>query len=257
MRKLLAASAAALAGGLWMLRGRSKNTGPNVQSPGERKKPDTVALEIGAALFQSRSPLSAMNLYLNGFHFYADDMGRQMEAHHYCTQVNEDLIQCVIFDGNMRDARLIGIEYIVGENLFRQLPEEEKRLWHSHRYEVKSGTLIAPGIPDFAEHRLMEKIVNTYGKVWHTWDTGQHDLPVGIPALMMGFTADGQMKPELNEERDRRFRISSMEMRRKRRDIPMPRRVPGADAWEAGRTAQLKLEELEMPGLRRVAGRER
>ena len=30
-------------------------------------------------------------------------------------------------------ARLIGIEYIVSERLFRELPEGEKRYWHSHR----------------------------------------------------------------------------------------------------------------------------
>jgi hypothetical protein len=31
-------------------------------------------------------------------------------------------------------------------------PDDEKRLWHSHHYEVKSGILVAPGIPDLAEH---------------------------------------------------------------------------------------------------------
>lgn len=30
-------------------------------------------------------------------------------------------------------ARLIGIEYIITERLFRELPEEEKKYWHSHQ----------------------------------------------------------------------------------------------------------------------------
>jgi Protein of unknown function (DUF1264) len=60
----------------------------------------------------------------------------------------------VIFDRNAPDARLIGIEYIVSEERFRALPDDEKRLWHSHRYEVKSGTLAAPGIPERAGGRL-------------------------------------------------------------------------------------------------------
>ena len=169
-----------------------------------------------------------------------------MEAHHYCTRVNEDFTQCVIFDGNGRDARLIGVEYIVSEDLFRTFPEKERRLWHSHDYEVSSGTLIAPGIPEPVEHLLMEKIVTTYGKVWHTWDTTRYDLPFGAPALMMGFTADGQMDPSLAHDRDRRFNISTTRKRHNRRDIPMPDLVPGANAWESGKTVQLDLIEKKM-----------
>lgn len=248
MKKLIATTAA-IAGGVWMWRNRSRTTGPSVDPPGEKKGMDTRVLEAGAALLQGRSPLNSMNLYLNGFHFYADDMGHQMEAHHYCSQVNEDFTQCVIFDGNTRNARLIGVEYIVSERLFRTLPEEEKRLWHSHHYEVKSGTLIAPGIPEKIERKLMEKIVSTYGKVWHMWDTSRFDLPVGIPALMMGFTADGQMRPEFEEDRDRRFRVSGNRIRDRRKDIPIPDLVSGANAWESGRSSQLSLKEVVLRDL--------
>jgi len=31
-----------------------------------------------------------------------------MEAHHYCSVVNEELNQCVIFDGNGKDAKIMG-----------------------------------------------------------------------------------------------------------------------------------------------------
>jgi hypothetical protein len=48
-----------------------------------------------------------MDLYLNGFHFYADDMGRLVQSHHYCTHLTEDLHQCTIFDGNTQQSRLI------------------------------------------------------------------------------------------------------------------------------------------------------
>src|SRR4051812_29583541 len=68
-----------------------------------------------------------------------------------------------------------------------------KPLWHSHVHEVKSGQLVAPGIPEAAEHALMEKLIHTYGKTWHTWHTDlDKTLPLGVPQLMMGFTADGQ-----------------------------------------------------------------
>ena len=92
-------------------------------------------------------------MYLNGFHFYADDMGRQIEAHHYCSHVTEEFYQCVIYDGNEPHSRLIGIEYIVSESLFETLGDDEQRLWHPHNYEILGGSLVAPGLPPAASGR--------------------------------------------------------------------------------------------------------
>ena len=61
----------------------------------------------------------------------------QVEAHHYCSCANEEVRQCVIYDSADSNARLIGIEYIISRRLFESLPEEEKKLWHSHTYEVR------------------------------------------------------------------------------------------------------------------------
>jgi hypothetical protein len=190
-------------------------------------------------------------MYLNGFHFYADDMGRQIEAHHYCTHVNEDFFQCVIYDGNRADSRLIGIEYIVSERLFLSLPEAEKPLWHSHRHETTSGQLVMPRIPQPVEHAAIASLVSTYGKTWHTWQIDKDpSLPTGIPQLMMGFTADGQLRPELLESRDRRFGISTAETREARADLARsaPPPNPSADGWKDGTVHQLALEEMPFKG---------
>jgi hypothetical protein len=194
-------------------------------------------------VLQSRPPLGAISTYVDGFHFTNGSMASQMEAHHYCDKVNEDFTQCVLFDGNGKDARMIGIEYIVSKKLFSTLPEHEKASWHSHVYEIKSGQLIAPGLLEVAEHELMEQLVSTYGKTWHTWHTDRNNstLPVGAPALMMGFTADGQIDPNLLADRDRRFKVSSQAERQKRGNIQPPLIHSGADAWQAGRVMQLQL----------------
>lgn len=215
------------------------NTASNVNPAGTEKDAKSKGLEAGADLIQRKLPLNKMNVYLDGFHFYNGNINAQMEAHHYVSQLSEDFHQAIIFDGNDENAKIMGVEYIVSERLFKTLPEEEKKLWHSHRYEVKSGTLIAPGLPQVAEHELMEKLVSTYGKTVHTWHTDQKlSLPVGSPMIMMGFVADGQLNPQLVAERDRRFNVSTEEKRKNRADIPTPPTDPGADAWTRGELRQ-------------------
>jgi hypothetical protein len=218
------------------------NTDSTVAAPGDDETTRTGMLEAGAGLLQSKAPLRQLDAYLDGFHFYSGNMQGQMEAHHYCGHLNEEVIQCVIFDGNGDDAKIMGVEYIVSRDQFAKLPENEKHLWHSHAHEVKSGQLIAPGIPEVAEHELMEKLVGTYGKTWHTWHTDRKDaLPLGTPMLMMGFTADGQIDEQLVADRDRRFGVSSADKRANRTDIVAPIIDTGADAWQKGISPQIGL----------------
>ena len=206
------------------------NTGSNVRAPGAPASASTRALEAGAAVLQKKPPIEAINTYLDGFHRYASRPDGQMEAHHYCTLVNDDLIQCVIYDGNVSGAKLMGVEYIVSARLFETLPEADKPLWHSHVHEVKSGQLIAPGIPEAAEVALMRRLVGTYGKTWHTWHTDQHaQLPIGRPELMMSFTADGQIDAGLLADRVRRFGVDSTAKRTNRADIAAPPVDPRAN----------------------------
>ena len=63
----------------------------------------------------------------------------QVEAHHYCGHLNEEVRQCIIYDSAEPKARLIGIEYIISRRLFESLPEEEKKMWHSHQYEASTA----------------------------------------------------------------------------------------------------------------------
>lgn len=181
-----------LTGILFLLACNRNNSPSNVGEAGSEKTGKDKLLNAGAELLQRKSPVRAISAYLDGFHFYNGNMNAQMEAHHYVTQLSDDLYQAIIYDGNTPDAKIMGVEYIISAKLFKTLPAEEKRLWHGHQHEVKSGTLIAPGIPAAAEKELMEKLVNTYGKTIHTWHTDQErNLPVGSPMIMMAFTKDG------------------------------------------------------------------
>lgn len=209
------------------------------QPPGEDKTVKTRTLEAGAKALQRNSPLGPMDVYLVGFHPMKDHPAQQMEAHHFCHQVNQDFAQCTLFDGNGRNANLTGIEYIISEKLFETLPDDERRYWHPHNAEILSGQLVAPGIPAVAEKALMKDKMNSYGKTWHVWNSGTMGqagdrLPLGPPMLAWSFNRDGEAKPGLVEQRDRRMNIDSAEKRRQRADLqPLAKPQSGVDDLKA------------------------
>lgn len=198
-----------------------------MQPPGDPKTLWRATLQTGSHVIQDRSPLKGFDVYVAGFHCAKGEPGMQMEAHHYCKQVNSDFLQCALFDGNTAEANLIGIEYIVSERLFDGLPEDEKHDWHPHNYEVLSGQLSAPGLPAAAEHALMKLLVNSYGKTWHCWHTGRHDargtpahpLPFGEPKLMWSFNRDGEVDPALKQDLNGAMGIDEAAKREARRDL--------------------------------------
>ena len=218
-----------------------------VQPLGESLSIKTTMLDMGAAMTQKFAPLKSICNYLYGAHFYNGDMSRQVQAHHFCSHLNEDIQQCLIYESNQSNAKLIGIEYVITEKLFKTLSEEEKAFWHSHVYEVKSGYLVAPNLPNVAEHELMESLIKTYGKTIHTWQVDRGDqLPIGPPQLMMAFTADGQMKPELIKIRDE-LCFTSLDQSKKIREDIVPIVVdPAADQWKTKKCLQLEPKVCEM-----------
>jgi hypothetical protein len=213
-------------------------TGPDTltmpSNEAEPKQPQPAVAECPA-------PLGAVSRSLGGFHFYSGQPGEQIEAHHYVTVLDEGLMQAMIFDGVGANAKLLGVEYIIDADRFAGLPEPEKLLWHSLAYEVKSGLLIAPGLDPESEHALMEQLVHSYAKTWHTWHGSQDSkIPLGIPALMMAFTADGQIDLGLVDARDHQFDVDTESIAANREDIPMPKTDPLADAWQRGKVIVLE-----------------
>ena len=115
---------------------------------------------------------------------------------------------------------------MITPTLYETLDQAERRLWHSHVFEVKSGMLVMPQpsalVPqaawEQAEHAETEEVIKLYGKVYHLWQVDRGDkLPLGEPQLMTSITAAEQV-PRLEDkmdERDARF-DSGVDWRRKR-----------------------------------------
>ncbi|EDP52020.1 DUF1264 domain protein [Aspergillus fumigatus A1163] len=154
------------------------------------------------------------------------------------------LRQCLIYDSTKPNARLIGVEYMISPRLFETLPSEERKLWHTHEFEVKSGMLIMPapaGVPkpawEAAETSEMREVILLYGKTYHFWQADRGDpLPLGAPQLMASFTSEDKVKlvqPKgldgLLAGRDEAFGVDYKVKAEKRKDIEPPNLSPDAD----------------------------
>lgn len=122
---------------------------------------------------------------------------------------------------------------MISATLFKTLSSDERKLWHSHVFEVKSGMLIMPGpqglptgIWEEAETKEMEDVVGLYGKTYHFWQVDRGDkLPLGGPELMTSFS-QGEQWPNFDElvgERDSRYGVSYVQKKEKRLYIKEPK----------------------------------
>jgi hypothetical protein len=144
---------------------------------------------------------------------------------------------------------MTGLEYIISEKLYGTLPAEEKAYWHPHNYEVLSGELRMPGLPDVAERETLEEKINSYGKTWHTWMAGMPDraadpLPFGPAQLQWSFNRDGEARQAMVAERDTRMGLNTAEERKARAAlVPLAKPQGGVAAMAA-----------QFPGATPVAG---
>ncbi|KAF8966767.1 hypothetical protein BDZ97DRAFT_1917286 [Flammula alnicola] len=211
--------------------------------PGEPLTTESQLLDTSASMTQDFSPIKNVCAVLNAFHVYADDRSKVVEASHYCSHLNEDFRQCLIYDSNAKNARLIGVEYMISPKVYETLEPEERLLWHSHVFEVKSGMLIMPKphlVPEtvweVAENKEMEDLVQVYGKTYHMWQVDRGDkLPLGAPKLMTSVT-ESDVTPGLWEkvaERDKKLGSDYKRKTEVREKIKSPKIHPDADHWTA------------------------
>jgi hypothetical protein len=165
---------------------------------------------------KKNGPLDHDHVHVCGIHMAKNNPKLQFITHHYCVGHKRgdagDVLQCVLYDGTGKDAKLIGVEYIISNAAYQKLPEAEKKYWHAHTYEVLGGGLIAPGMDPKDELGLMEFVMTTWGKAWHTWPNPKQDVPEGEPMLIWSLMGDGQVDKDVLAKRDEQFKIDTKKL---------------------------------------------
>jgi hypothetical protein len=166
-------------------------------------------------------PLGHGHAHFCGIHIVKSDPKVQIVTQHFCAAhtgegTDEQMFQCILFDSTDKNAKLLGVEYIITDKQYRKLPQEEKQYWHPHTYEVLAGGLIAPGMDADMEKQFMANILMTWGKTWHTWPDPKTAVPLGAPILIWSLTGDGQADEKVIAARDEQFKVSTAKIRERR-----------------------------------------
>ena len=103
-------------------------------------------------------------------------------VHHYCKNIDAQVIQCLLFDSDEPNAHLIGAETIISPEIYGQLPEEEKANWHYHKDEIPLVDAKLPGLSDEEAQNVAATIQDTYGKVVIFWEPGT-PAPMDAPSI--------------------------------------------------------------------------
>ena len=138
----------------------------------------------------AKSPIAEVMhcpLAFAGVHLLKDLPEYSKVAYHYCKPVSAEVAQCVLYDGTGPDAKLIGIEYLVSDELYQKMPLGEKQYWHDHKHEIDTGLLKSLTQTGDEEKKTLAAVRPLWGKVYHTWTTGA-TYPIGPPRLFWSVT---------------------------------------------------------------------
>jgi hypothetical protein len=107
----------------------------------------------------------------------------EMIAHHWCKAVAANLTECQLYDGDGPDARLVGVEMVVPGITYESFTPAEKALWHYHRTEIPKVSATLPGLSAEEANKIVQSLLETYGKIYLLWDPSRLQMPTGNPSV--------------------------------------------------------------------------
>ncbi len=95
--------------------------------------------------------------------------------HHFCKAINDDIIQCILFESTEPNARMTEVEYMVSKKLARSvIPKHSHDMyWHDHAEEIATGRVAIHNPTDpKAKKELADYVAKTDGIIFHLWPEG-------------------------------------------------------------------------------------
>lgn len=125
-------------------------------------------------------PQQGFDLHVDAKHYVKD---ARVPVHHFCKTINNDLIECLLFDSDEANANLVGVETIITKNFWATFTPEQQKEWHDHATEIIEAEATLPEtIPEKAAE-IVEFLKGTRGRVIYFWNFPKENYPVARPFL--------------------------------------------------------------------------
>ncbi|MGI8834758.1 MAG: DUF1264 domain-containing protein [Nitrososphaeraceae archaeon] len=119
---------------------------------------------------------------------------------HFCKPNDKIMMVCQLYDTDSPNATLIGVEYMITADAYKNLPDREKPNWHNHKEEFAPDRA-DPKFPQLSEQQqnaTLKKLVETYGKVILTWNPKDKGpiFPPQVQQVQHPFMVNTTVTPE-------------------------------------------------------------
>ena len=126
---------------------------------------------LSAPVFaEDKNPLSGYTIHVTAPHVMDGEvMG---PFHHYCKPINDDIIQCILFESTEPNARMTEVEYMVSKKLAQSVLTKwsHAQNWHDHKQEIDTGRVVVVNPSDPKEQKgLVDHVSDTDGIIFHLW----------------------------------------------------------------------------------------
>lgn len=149
-----------------------------------------VLLFVAACTTKQSTP-QAKNIPTEGFDLHIDakrhvESDRNLVVHHYCKMYPSGFAECQLYDNDGPDAKIIGIEAVIGKDLFDQLSPAEQKKWHHHEKEIarKEVDIQLPGLTSEQATEVAKTLGPTYGKIYLIWEPNEK-VPLSQPKVVI------------------------------------------------------------------------
>ncbi|MBV9232895.1 MAG: DUF1264 domain-containing protein [Candidatus Eremiobacteraeota bacterium] len=130
------------------------------------------------------SPAQGFTLHIDAEKHFGDAHPKEI-AHHWCKPVRGMFAECLIFDSDAPNARLVEVETIVSPATYKSFSASEQALWHYHKTEIPKVNATLPDMTPDQAAKMLAAMTETYGKVWMLWDPMTDSNPTGTPQVIV------------------------------------------------------------------------
>jgi hypothetical protein len=123
---------------------------------------------------------------------------------HFCKPNDKIMMVCQLYDSYSPNSTLIGVEYMITADAYKNLPDREKPNWHYHKEEFASSRA-DPKLPQLSEQQqnaTLKKLEESYGKVIITWNPNDNApvFPPQVEQVQHPFMINTTVTPETETE---------------------------------------------------------